>query len=101
MAHEEKGATEENILSGLFFFPAYFVTFGTTTHAEYNAASRKEHLLRLYNNKKCTETRSQDHHKVVSQTLMDLEKVKEQYIRGVITEEEYNFSRKQLLILLD
>ena len=101
MAHEEKGATEENILSGLFFFPAYFVTFGTTAHAEYNAASRKEYLLRLYNNKKCAEKRNISHQQKVSETLANLEKIKEQYIRGVITEEDYNLSRKQLLILLD
>ena len=26
-AHANKGLTNENILSGLFFFPAYFVTY--------------------------------------------------------------------------
>ena len=29
LAHSDKGLTSENILSGLFFFPAYFVTYGT------------------------------------------------------------------------
>ena len=46
-AHQNKGVTDENILSGLFFFPAYFVTYGTSIHAEYNASQRKDHLLRL------------------------------------------------------
>ena len=29
-AHAEKGTTDGNILSGLFFFPAYFVSYGTS-----------------------------------------------------------------------
>ena len=45
IAHSNKGVTDENILSGLFFFPAYFVTYGTSIHAQYNASERKEHLL--------------------------------------------------------
>ena len=48
IAHQNKGVTDENILSGLFFFPAYFVTYGTSIHAEYNASQRKDHLLKLY-----------------------------------------------------
>ena len=51
IAHSNKGVTDENILSGLFFFPAYFVTYGTSIHAQYNASERKDHLLRLYNKK--------------------------------------------------
>ena len=50
-AHINKGLTNENILTGLFFFPAYFVTYGTSIHAEYNASERKEHLLKIYNKK--------------------------------------------------
>ena len=98
IAHSEKGATDENILSGLFFFPAYFVTFGTTGHAQYNAVARKEHLLTLYNEKNCAKPKTSEHQALVAQTLEELEILKERYSRGSITDEDYILIRKQLLI---
>ena len=79
IAHSEKGATRGNILSGLFFFPAYFVTYGTSIHAQYNASERKDHLLRLYNKKGCAKSRGEEYQKLVSSTLNKLEKLKKQY----------------------
>ena len=97
LAHSEKGATSGNILSGLFFFPAYFVTYGTSIHAEYNASERKDHLLRLYNKKGCAKSRGSEYQKIVSNTLRKLEKLKKQYLKGYLNEEEYLIERKELL----
>ena len=51
-AHSEKGTTDGNILSGLFFFPAYFVTYGTSVHAHFNASQRNQRSVRWFINKK-------------------------------------------------
>ena len=101
IAHSNKGITDENILSGLFFFPAYFVTYGTSIHAQYNASERKEHLLKLYNKKSCGERRGQKYQEMISNTLFKLEKIKTQYIKGYIDEEEYLLARQQLLLEFD
>ena len=97
-AHAQKGATDENILSALFFFPAYFVTYGTSVHAHYNASERKEYLLRLYQKKGCAKPKDAAYQVMVSKTLVQLEKLKQQYMRGQISEDDYILARKQLLI---
>ena len=101
IAHSNKGVTDGNILSGLFFFPAYFVTYGTSIHAQYNASERKEHLLRLYNSKDCAKPRGSEYQKIISATLSKLENLKIEYVKGYIDEDEYLISRKQLLMEFD
>ena len=101
IAHSNKGVTDENILSGLFFFPAYFVTYGTSIHAQYNASERKEHLLRLYNSKDCAKPRGSEYQKIISATLSKLENLKLEYVKGYISEDEYLIARKQLLMEFD
>ena len=101
IAHSNKGVTDENILSGLFFFPAYFVTYGTSIHAQYNASERKDHLLRLYNRKDCAKPRGPEYQKMISATLGKLENLKLEYVKGYIDEDEYLISRKQLLMEFD
>ena len=101
IAHSNKGVTDENILSGLFFFPAYFVTYGTSIHAQYNASERKDHLLRLYNNKDCGKPRGPEYQKMISATLKKLENLKLEYVKGYINEDEYLIARKQLLMEFD
>ena len=101
MAHSNKGVTDENILSGLFFFPAYFVTYGTSIHAQYNASERKDHLVRLYNKKDCSKPRGPEYQKMISATLSKLENLKLEYVKGYIDEDEYLISRKQLLMEFD
>ena len=101
IAHSNKGVTDENILSGLFFFPAYFVTYGTSIHAQYNASERKDHLLRLYNKKDCGKPRGVEYQKMISVTLKKLENLKLEYVKGYIDEDEYLIARKQLLIEFD
>jgi hypothetical protein len=97
-AHSNKGVTDENILSALFFFPAYFVTYGTSIHAEYNASQRKDHLLRLYINKGCAESKSSEYQAKVANKLKQLERLKSHYVQGRLDEEEYLIARKQILI---
>ena len=101
IAHSNKGITDENILSGLFFFPAYFVTYGTSIHAQYNASERKDHLLKLYNRKDCGEPRGPEYQKMISATLSKLENLKLEYVKGYIDEDEYLIARKQLLMEFD
>jgi len=101
IAHSNKGVTDGNILSGLFFFPAYFVTYGTSIHAQYNASERKDHLLRLYNKKDCGKPRGQEYQKMISATLKKLENLKLEYVKGYIDEGEYLIARKQLLMEFD
>ena len=101
IAHSNKGVTDENILSGLFFFPAYFVTYGTSIHAQYNASERKDHLLRLYNKKDCGKPRGPEYQKMISVTLKKLENLKLEYVKGYIDEDEYLIARKQLLMEFD
>jgi hypothetical protein len=101
IAHSEKGMTDGNILSGLFFFPAYFVTYGTSVHAQYNASERKDHLISLFKTKGCSRPKSAEYQSVVAERLAELELLKSQFVRGVITEDEYIFARKQLLIEFD
>ncbi len=101
IAHSNKGVTDENILSGLFFFPAYFVTYGTSIHAQYNASERKEHLLKLYNNKNCAKPKDVEYQKIVAKTLAKLEQLKTQYIKGIISEDDYLIARRQLLLEFD
>ena len=101
IAHSNKGVTDENILSGLFFFPAYFVTYGTSIHAQYNASERKEHLLKLYNSKNCAKPKDAEYQKIVAKTLAKLEQLKTQYIKGIISEDDYLIARRQLLLEFD
>ena len=97
-AHASKGVTNENILSGLFFFPAYFVTYGSSIHAEYNASERKEHLLKIYNKKGCAQPKGDNYQKLVSETLVKLEDIKIKYNQGIIDEENYFEMRRKLLV---
>ena len=97
-AHANKGITNENILSGLFFFPAYFVTYGSSIHAEYNASERKEHLLKIYKNKDCAEPKGDEYQKTVSNALVKLEKLKVKYIKGIIDKENYLEMRRKILL---
>jgi hypothetical protein len=97
-AHSHKGVTDENILSALFFFPAYFVTYGTSIHAEYNASQRKDHLLRLYLKKGCAKAKDSKYQTMISNKLKQLEQLKAQFVKGRIDEEEYLIARKQILI---
>lgn len=97
-AHASKGVTNENILSGLFFFPAYFVTYGSSIHAEYNASERKEHLLKIYNKKGCAQPKGDNYQKLVSESLTKLEDIKIKYNQGIIDEENYLEMRRKLLI---
>ena len=101
IAHQNKGVTDENILSGLFFFPAYFVTYGTSIHAEYNASQRKDHLLKLYLKRECGKSRDAQYQAKISQRLKELEDLKRLYVKGRIDQEEYLLSRKQILIEFD
>ena len=101
IAHSNKGVTDGNTLSGLFFFPAYFVTYGTSIHAQYNASERKDHLLRLYNKKDCGKPRGPEYQKMISVTLKKLENLKLEYVKGYIDEDEYLIARKQLLMEFD
>ncbi len=101
LAHQNKGVTDENILSGLFFFPAYFVTYGTSIHAEYNASQRKDHLLKLYLSKECGKNNSPKSKAKIAQKLKELEALKKLFVRGRIDQEEYLLSRKQILIEFD
>ena len=101
IAHSEKGMTDGNILSGIFFFPAYFVTCGTSVRAQYNASERKYHLIGLFKTKGCSRPKSAKYQSVVSERLVELEALKSQFVRGVITEDEYILARKQLLIEFD
>ena len=100
-AHSNKGVTDENILSALFFFPAYFVTYGTSIHAEYNASQRKDHLLKLYIKKNCAKDKGRDYERNVANKLIELEDLKNLYIKGRINEEEYLIARKKILIEFD
>ena len=100
-AHSNKGVTDENILSALFFFPAYFVTYGTSIHAEYNASQRKDHLLKLYIQKNCAKERGGEYERKIAEKLTELEDLKNLYIKGNIDEEEYLLARKQILIEFD
>ena len=101
VAHSKKGVTDENILSALFFFPAYFVTYGTSIHAEYNASQRKDHLLKLYIKKNCAKDKGEDYERKVADKLVELEDLKKLYIKGRINEEEYLIARKKILIEFD
>jgi hypothetical protein len=101
IAHSEKGMTDGNILSGLFFFPAYFVTYGTSVHAQYNASERKYHLIGLFKTKGCSRPKSIKYQELISERLIELEVLKSQFVRGLITEDEYILARKQLLIEFD
>ena len=100
-AHSNKGVTDENILSALFFFPAYFVTYGTSIHAEYNASQRKDYLLKLYIQKDCAKERGGEYERLISEKLTELEDLKNLYIKGSIDEEEYLLARKKILIEFD
>ena len=101
LAHQNKGVTDENILSGLFIFPAYFVTYGTSIHAEYNASQRKDHLLKLYISKECSKGKGSEYQAKIGKKLKELEDLKRLYVKGRINQEEYLLSRKQILIEFD
>ena len=100
-AHSNKGVTDENILSALFFFPAYFVTYGTSIHAEYNASQRKDHLLKLYMKKNCAKEKGGDYERKIADKLVELEDLKNLFVKGRIDEEEYLIARKKILIGFD
>jgi len=100
-AHSNKGVTDENILSAIFFFPAYFVTYGTSIHAEYNASQRKDYLLKLYIEKECAKEKGGEYQKKIADKLVELEDLKSLYIKGRIDEEEYLIARKRILVEFD
>ena len=100
-AHSNKGVTDENLLSALFFFPAYFVTYGTSIHAEYNASQRKDHLLKIYIQKDCAKVKGGEYERKISNKLTELEELKRLFVKGRIDEKEYLLARKRILIEFD
>ena len=74
-AHQNKGVTDENILSG-FSFPAYFVTYGTSIHAEQCLTEKRPSSETLFK-KGMWEGRDAQYQAKISQKLEELEDLKD------------------------
>ena len=52
-AEGNKGANKDNVVAGVFFFPALVSTYLDANDAIKAAEDRKTHLTQIYNDKKC------------------------------------------------
>ncbi len=52
-AEGNKGANKDNVVAGVFFFPALVSTYLDANDAIKAAEDRKAHLMRIYNEKRC------------------------------------------------
>ena len=52
-AEGNKGANKDNVVAGVFFFPALVSTYLDANDAIKAAEDRKIHLTQIYNDKKC------------------------------------------------
>ena len=55
----------------------------------------------LYQEKGCAKPKGAEYRKLVSKTLSELADLKDKYVRGMISEDDYILTRKQLLIVFD
>ena len=53
-AEGNKGANKDNVVAGVFFFPALVSTYLDANDAIKAAEDRKLHLMSIYNDKRCT-----------------------------------------------
>ena len=98
------GATVDNQLRGVFFWPALLVTYANAHDAIVAASERSVHLINIMQKKNCKNLDSillevQTTHRV--QTLKDLNEayksLNELYKSGALTESEFITQKKKIL----
>ena len=98
------GATVDNQLRGVFFWPALMVTYANAHEAIVAASERSVHLINIMQKKNCKNLDSillevQTTHRV--QTLKDLNEtyksLNELYKSGALTESEFITHKKKIL----
>ena len=103
-ALEATGATVDNQLRGVFFWPALLVTYANAHDAIVAASERSVHLINIMQKKNCKNLDSillevQTTHRV--QTLKDLNEtyksLNELYKSGALTESEFITHKKKIL----
>ena len=103
-AIEATGATVDNQLRGVFFWPALLVTYANAQDAIVAASERSVHLINIMQKKNCKNLDSillevQTTHRV--QTLKDLNEayksLNELYKSGALTESEFITQKKKIL----
>ena len=103
-ALEATGATVDNQLRGVFFWPALMVTYANAHEAIVAASERSVHLINIMQKKDCKNLDSillevQTTHRV--QTLKDLNEayksLNELYKSGALTEKEFITQKKKIL----
>ena len=103
-AIEATGATVDNQLRGVFFWPALLVTYANAHDAIVAASERSVHLINIMQKKNCKNLDSillevQTTHRV--QTLKDLNEayksLNELYKSGALTEKEFITQKKKIL----
>ncbi len=118
-AQKEKGMTGTNVAAVLFFWPAMIGTYSNANEAIAAADTRKSHLMGLYRNKKCDELATvkaledkvaQDKAaaeraaapavSAASHTEKRLGDLKEMLDKKLISQEEHDAKRKEILSAL-
>ena len=103
-ALEATGATVDNQLRGVFFWPALLVTYANAHDAIVAASERSVHLINIMQKKNCKNLDSillevQTTHRV--QTLKDLSEayknLNELYKSGALTDSEFITHKKKIL----
>ena len=98
------GATVDNQLRGVFFWPALMITYANAHEAIIAASERSVHLINIMQKKNCNNLDSillevQTTHRV--QSLKDLSEtyknLKELYESGALTEKEFITQKKKVL----
>ena len=99
-AQKEKGVTGTNVAAVILFWPAMIGTYSNANEAISAADTRKAHLVGLYAQKKCMEKgQTAD---ALSTTFsgkneQQLSELKTMLDKGLITKEEHDIKRKQVL----
>jgi hypothetical protein len=98
-AQKEKGMTGTNVAAALFFWPAMFGTYANANEAIAAADTRKSHLAGLHAQKRCGDrAQATDGAPPVGmKTDKKLEELKAMFDKGLITKEEYDSKRAQLI----
>lgn len=99
-AQKEKGVTGTNVAAVILFWPAMIGTYSNANEAISAADTRKSHLVGLYNQKKCAE-KNQESDALSTTSSGKSEKqlieLKAMLDKGLITKDEHDAKRKQVL----
>lgn len=90
-ARGERGVTGTNVASTIFFWPGLIATYSNTEDAIDAAQERQRYLAKLYDKQGCDTSKKSD------SVAKELERLRQMFSDGLISEEEFQAAKKKVL----